>query len=78
MYAGDTHKPDVIVIDADDQKKKMEGHHRLETSEGKQASSMLRMLASGGNGKLQKSMNWDEGLLFLLFRFSLTLVCNMP
>jgi len=53
LHAGDTHKPDVIVIDADDQKKRMEGLHRLETSEGKQASSMLRMLASGGSGKLQ-------------------------
>lgn len=53
-YAGDTRKPDVIVIDADDQKKRMEGLHRLETSEGKQASSMLRMLASGGSGKLGK------------------------
>lgn len=53
-YAADTRKPDVIVIDADDQKKRMEGLHRLETSEGKQASSMLRMLASGGTGKLRK------------------------
>lgn len=53
-YTADTRKPDVIVIDADDQKKRMEGLHRLETSEGKQASSMLRMLASGGTGKLRK------------------------
>lgn len=53
-YAGDVRKPDVIVIDADDQKKRMEGFHRLETPEGKQASSMLRMLASGGSGKLDK------------------------
>jgi len=75
MYAGDTHKPDVIVIDADDQKKRMEGLHRLETSEGKQASSMLRMLASGGGGKLQKLINLDIGLL--LFRFSPTLEYNM-
>lgn len=50
-------KPDVIVIDADDQKKRMEGFHRLETPEGKQASSMLRMLASGGSGKLDKPSN---------------------
>lgn len=78
LYAGDTHKPDVIVIDADDQKKRMEGHHRLEPSEGKQASSMLRMLASGGSGKLQKSINIDVGYFYFLFRLSLTLVGNMP
>lgn len=53
-FSGDIRKPDVIVIDADDQKKNMEGIHRLETTEGKQASSMLRMLASGGSGKLEK------------------------
>ena len=53
-YVGDKRKPDVIVIDADDQKKRMEGFHRLETPEGKQASSMLRMLASGGSGKFEK------------------------
>ena len=51
-YASDLRTPDVIVIDADDQKKRMEGYHRLDTAEGKQASSMLRMLASGGSGKL--------------------------
>lgn len=45
-------EPDVIVIDADDQKKRMEGYPRLETAEGKQASSMLRRLASAGNGKV--------------------------
>jgi len=78
LYASDTHKPDVIVIDADDQKKRMEGLHRVETSEGKQASSMLRMLASGGSGKLQKSINLYVGLLLLLFRVILTLVCNVP
>ena len=44
-------EPDVIVIDADDHKKRMEGYPRLETAEGKQASSMLRRLASGGLGK---------------------------
>lgn len=44
-------EPDVIVIDADDQKKRMESYPRMDTAEGKQASSMLRMLASAGNGK---------------------------
>lgn len=53
-YVRDVPKPDVIVIE-DDQKKRMEGFHRLDTGEGKQASSMLRMLASGGNGKLHSN-----------------------
>lgn len=53
-YVRDVPKPDVIVIE-DDQKKRMEGFHRLDTGEGKQASSMLRMLASGGNGKFHSN-----------------------
>ncbi len=67
-YAGDIRKPDIIVIDADDQKKMMEGLHRLKTPEGKQASSMLRMLASGGSGKLEKLLNLEMRLktVFLL------------
>ena len=47
---------DVIVIDVDEQKKRVEGYPRLETAEGNQASSMLRRLASAGNGKLKKMM----------------------
>ena len=48
---------DVIVIDVDEQKKRVEGYPRLETAEGNQASSMLRRLASAGNGKLKKMKN---------------------
>ena len=48
---------DVIVIDGDEQKKIVEGYPRLETAEGNQASSMLRRLASAGNGKLEKMKN---------------------
>ena len=41
-------EPDIIVIDADEQKRDVFPH--LETAEGKQASSMLRRLASAGQG----------------------------
>ena len=49
---------DVIVIDGDEQKKIVEGYPRLETAG--EASSMLRRLASAGNGKLKKmkSRKW--------------------
>ena len=43
-------EPDVIVIDADEHRKIAQP--RLEATEGNQASSMLRRLASTGNGKL--------------------------
>ena len=42
-------EPDVIVIDPDERKRDVFPH--LETAEGKQASSMLRRLASAGNSK---------------------------
>ena len=62
-YASDICKPDVIVIDADDHKKRMEGFQRRETAEGKHASSMLRMLASGGSGKLAVPITVEPLLL---------------
>lgn len=46
-------EPDVIVIDSDERKRDVFPH--LETAEGKQASSMLRRLASAGNSKLHVS-----------------------
>ena len=48
-------EPDVIVIDADEQKKI--GYPCLEAGEGKQASSMLRRLATAGNGKRSRALS---------------------
>lgn len=47
-------EPDIIVIDADEQKRDVFPH--LETAEGKQASSMLRRLASAGQATLTEQL----------------------
>ena len=60
-HTADTSKPDVIIIDSDDKRKHIDNQERLQASGGKQpldsvASTMLRRLASAGNGKIHSSI----------------------
>ena len=59
------HEPDIIVIDVDEQQRGIFPH--IERAEGKQASSMLRRLASADQGTSYKTELFHSSLSNLSF-----------